>query len=93
MYGSTMDALDNCTKLSRRILHIDDYALRGCRAAVDDYRSRHGIVTEMGVIDWSGSIGRRRKAVTRERVFSGCRIGQRGQSSLPPGGAEVEVSY
>jgi len=53
MYGSTMDALKNLyPKLSRGgFCIIDDYALHGCRNAVDDYRTENGINTEMKVVD------------------------------------------
>jgi len=56
MYGSTMEVLDNLyPKLSRGgFCIIDDYSLKGCKAAVDDYRSKHNIDTEMIRIDWTG---------------------------------------
>jgi len=61
MYGSTMDALTNLyPKLSSRgFCIIDDYALRGCRQAVDDFRVRHGIKSEMRAIDWTGAFWRK----------------------------------
>jgi hypothetical protein len=61
MYGSTMDALDNLyPKLTRGgFCIIDDYALPTCKAAVDDYRSKHGIVPQMEEIDWSGRYWRK----------------------------------
>jgi hypothetical protein len=45
LYESTMDAL---TSLYPRLspggfLIVDDYALRGCRRAIDDFRGEHGI--------------------------------------------------
>jgi len=53
MYGSTMDALDGLyPKLSRGgFCIIDDYYLPGCKMAVDDYRKRQKINTEMQRID------------------------------------------
>jgi len=56
MYGSTMDALTNLySKLSKGgFCIVDDYALVGCKKAVDDFRSQNGIHTEMKVVDWSG---------------------------------------
>lgn len=61
MYGSTMDTLDNLyPKLSKGgFCIIDDYALKGCRKAVDDYRAQHNIDTEMKVIDWTGRYWRK----------------------------------
>jgi O-methyltransferase len=56
MYGSTMEALHS---LYPRLSHggfciVDDYALPGCRQAVDDYRAQHRIGAEMKVADWTG---------------------------------------
>ncbi len=61
MYGSTMDALNALyPKLSPRgFCIIDDYALPGCRAAVDDYRARHGITVEMMKAGWSSVFWRK----------------------------------
>lgn len=61
MYGSTMDALTNLyPKLSSGgFCIIDDYALHGCRKAVDDFRAENGIVSEMKVVDWSGRYWRK----------------------------------
>jgi O-methyltransferase len=55
MYGSTMDALTSLyPKLSRGgFCIIDDYALEGCRKAVDDFRAEHGIHAEMQAVDWA----------------------------------------
>jgi hypothetical protein len=33
---------------------IDDYALSGCRAAVEDYRSMQRIDEKTEIIDWTG---------------------------------------
>jgi len=56
MYGSTMDALINLyPKLSPGgFCIVDDYAVEGCRKAVDDYRSEHQIDAEIIEIDWTG---------------------------------------
>lgn len=57
MYESTMDALE---ALYPRLSHggyaiIDDYgALAPCRAAVDEYRERHGIMEMLNFVDHSG---------------------------------------
>ena len=61
MYGSTMDALDSLyPRLSTGgFCIIDDYALKGCKAAVDDYRSRHNIDSELMEIDWTGRYWRK----------------------------------
>jgi len=56
MYESTMDALGPLyPRLSPGgYCIIDDYALPECRAAVDEYRKRHGVTDELRKIDWSG---------------------------------------
>lgn len=61
MYGSTMDVLESLySKLSLGgFCTIDDYALPGCRAAVDDYRSKHQILSELIKIDKTGSFWRK----------------------------------
>lgn len=61
MYGSTMTALENLyPKLSPGgFCIIDDYGLEGCRRAVDDYRSLHGIRTPLQTIDWMGRYWRK----------------------------------
>ncbi len=62
MYGSTMDALLNLyPKLQAGgYCIIDDYgAIKGCRQAVDDYRSTHRIVDELMEIDWTGRFWRK----------------------------------
>lgn len=55
MYESTMDALNNLySKLSvGGYLIVDDYALTGCRQAINDFRASHGISDEIVVIDES----------------------------------------
>ncbi len=56
MYGSTLDAIDALyPKLSAGgFCIVDDYALAGCRAAIDDYRRDHGITAAIQPIDWTG---------------------------------------
>lgn len=56
MYSSTMESLENLyPKLSiGGFCIIDDYALKGCKSAVDDYRAKHAIDSEMKEIDWTG---------------------------------------
>lgn len=56
MYSSTIEALDNLyPKLSKGgFCIIDDYALSGCKSAVDDFRKKHNIKTEIKKVDWSG---------------------------------------
>jgi O-methyltransferase len=56
MYSSTMQTLES---LYDRVsdggfVIVDDYALRGCRAAVDDFRATRGIDTPLSVVDWTG---------------------------------------
>ena len=55
MYSSTMDALENLyPKLSKGgFCIIDDYAVPRCKLAVDDYRTKHAINSELKKIDWS----------------------------------------
>lgn len=61
MYGSTMDALVNLyPKLSKGgFCIIDDYALPGCKRAVDDFITEKGIYSEMKVVDWTGRYWRK----------------------------------
>ncbi len=57
MYSSTMDVLENLyPRLSPGgYAVIDDYgAVPACRQAVEDYRTRHGIVEPIHTIDWTG---------------------------------------
>jgi O-methyltransferase len=58
MYGSTIEALDNLyDKLSLGgYVIVDDYVLKGCRAAIDDFRRDRGISDELTVIDRSGAV-------------------------------------
>jgi hypothetical protein len=57
LYESTTNALDALyPKLSPGgFVVVDDYgAFEACRAAVHDYRGRHGIADEIDTIDWTG---------------------------------------
>lgn len=56
MYESTMDALNALyPKLSKGgYCIIDDYALPGCRKAVEDYRRQHGVDAAIESVDWTG---------------------------------------
>ena len=61
MYGSTIEVLNTLyPKLSRGgFCIIDDYALDGCRKAVDDFRTQQGIGDEMHEIDRTGRFWRK----------------------------------
>jgi hypothetical protein len=63
MYGSTMESLESLyPRLSSGgFCIIDDWPLPGCRAAVNDFRSKHAIDSEMKEIDWSGRYWRKGK--------------------------------
>lgn len=63
MYESTMDALNNLYgRLSiGGFCIIDDYALPGCRKAVDDFRAKNQIASPMVEIDHSGCYWRKGK--------------------------------
>jgi O-methyltransferase len=56
MYESTIVALNSLyPKLSPGgFVIIDDYALAGCKTAVDDFRREHDITSQVHVIDWTG---------------------------------------
>lgn len=56
MYGSTIETLETLyPKLSAGgFCIIDDYALSGCKAAVDDFRAANSITTPLEVIDYTG---------------------------------------
>jgi O-methyltransferase len=56
MYESTIVALNSLyPKLSPGgFVIIDDYALSGCKAAVDDFFRDHAITSRVHVADWSG---------------------------------------
>jgi O-methyltransferase len=61
MYSSTMEAL---TALYPRLspggfVIVDDYALKGAREAVTDFRRDHGIEEHIESIDWTGVFWRR----------------------------------
>jgi len=61
MYGSTIEALDALyPKLSPGgFVIVDDYALKGARRAVDDFRRDHGVEDPIETIDWTGAFWRR----------------------------------
>lgn len=65
MYESTMDAL---TALYDKLQPggfciVDDYGcIPACRAAVHDFRKRHGITDPIHVIDWTGAYWRKQTA-------------------------------
>jgi hypothetical protein len=61
MYSSTTEALESLyPRLSvGGFCIIDDYALAGCKAAVDDFRSRQQIHAELETIDWTGRFWRK----------------------------------
>jgi O-methyltransferase len=61
LYESTMDSLTHLyPKLSPGgYVIIDDYAIRPCAAAVEDYRAEHKITDELRSIDWSGRFWQR----------------------------------
>jgi hypothetical protein len=61
MYESTMVALEALyPKVSPGgYVIVDDYKLARCRAAVNDYRSEHGVTEELQRIDWTGVFWRR----------------------------------
>ena len=62
MYDSTMVALRSLyPKLSvGGYVIVDDYhAVRGCKEAVDDYRTEHGITDELHQVDWTCRYWRR----------------------------------
>jgi O-methyltransferase len=56
MYESTFVALNSLyPKLSPGgFVIIDDYALGGCKAAVDDFLRDHAITSRVHVVDWTG---------------------------------------
>ncbi len=56
MYGSTMVALKSLyPKLSKGgFCIVDDYGLKGCKMAIDDFRREQGITAEIKKIDWTG---------------------------------------
>jgi len=61
MYDSTMDGLKNLYhKLSPGgFCVIDDYGLKTCAQAVDDFRKQQGITEELKTIDWTGRFWRK----------------------------------
>jgi O-methyltransferase len=61
LYESTFVALEALyPKVSEGgFVLVDDYALPGCRAAIDDYRAQHAISDPLQEIDWTGVYWRR----------------------------------
>ena len=61
MYESTIQVLDAMYgRVSQGgFVIVDDYGLKGCRTAVDDFRREHQIHDEMSPVDWSGVYWRR----------------------------------
>ena len=61
LYESTMDALTHLySKLSPGgFVIVDDYALRSCRRAIDDFRERYGIDDPVAPIDGASAYWRR----------------------------------
>lgn len=61
LYESTMDALNSLyPKLSPGgFVIVDDYALRSCRKAIDEFRDQHGITDEVLPIDGASAYWRR----------------------------------
>lgn len=62
MYESTWDAMTNLfPKLSvGGYVIVDDYkVVPGCRAAIEDFRQKHGIMDQIHEIDWAGVYWRR----------------------------------
>jgi len=65
MYGSTIDAIEALyPKLSvGGYCIIDDYALHGCKIAVDEYRKKHSINSELKKIDNTASYWRKTEEI------------------------------
>ena len=56
MYSSTIQVLEQLydnVSIGGYIL-IDDYALKGCKAAVDDFRKDKKITSKLETVDWTG---------------------------------------
>lgn len=56
MYSSTIQVLEQLyDKVSSGgYILIDDYALKGCKKAVDDFRKERNITSELKIVDWTG---------------------------------------
>lgn len=64
MYGSTMDVL---TALYDKVspggyIIVDDYKLKPCKQAVDEFRASRGITDPIEIIDWTGIYWRKNGA-------------------------------
>jgi O-methyltransferase len=70
MYESTWDGLTNLyPKLSPGgFCIIDDYALEGCKKAVDKYRALHNITAPLVKIDYSGAYWRKPNGLKRSEA-------------------------
>jgi len=70
MYGSTIVTLENLyPKLSPGgYCIVDDYGLRTCQQAVDDYRRRHRINEPLLRTDWTGVYWRKSRTVPNSDV-------------------------
>lgn len=62
LYGSTIEALENLyPKLSSGgYCIIDDYGLKTCQMAVDDFRRKYNIDEKLELVDWSGVFWRKK---------------------------------
>jgi O-methyltransferase len=62
MYESTMTVLDHLYPglAPGGYLIVDDYGIRPCRQAVDDYRAAHAIREGIVPVDWTGVYWRKR---------------------------------
>jgi hypothetical protein len=63
MYKSTMDVFDSCYKKvsENGFVIVDDYCLKNCRRATEDFRERAGIVEPFTTIDPCGIFWRVRR--------------------------------
>jgi Macrocin-O-methyltransferase (TylF) len=61
MYESTMTVLENLYPdlVPGGFLIVDDYRIKRCARAVDDFRAAHGITEDMVQIDWTGMYWRK----------------------------------
>jgi O-methyltransferase len=62
MYESTMTVLEHLYPglAPGGFLIVDDYKIKRCRAAVDDFRAAHGVSEEIVPVDWTGVYWRKR---------------------------------
>jgi hypothetical protein len=78
MYSSTIQVLDTMYDkvVPGGFVIVDDYALAGCRKAVDDFRARRGIAAPMTKVDWTGMFWRKSAAATPK-------AGPAGRAAVP----------